>query len=130
MKIKLIFNRTSAFGTFVSAALLALLLSLVGSAVAGPATTVRVVPPTATFQGKSYGQWAASFWQWMMGLPLAGHPATDDPNFNFSAGQSGPVWYWAAPDGPITRRVTLPADTALFLTIRDVETSTLEDPPF
>lgn len=66
----------------------------------------------------------------MMALPLQGHPAIDDPSFNFSAIQSGNVWYWAAPEGTITRTVTLPADKALFLTIRDVETSTLEDPPF
>jgi hypothetical protein len=80
--------------------------------------------------GKSYSEWAVSFWQWMMALPLQGHPAIDDPNFDFSAGQSGKVWYWAAPDGPLTRHAALPADKALFLTLRDVDTSTLEAPPF
>jgi hypothetical protein len=35
-----------------------------------------------------------------------------------------------APDGYTTRAVTLPAGKALFLTIRDVETSSLEEPPF
>ena len=35
-----------------------------------------------------------------------------------------------APDGPLTRTVRLPAGKGLFLTIRDVETSTLEEWPF
>jgi len=91
---------------------------------------VRIVPPNAEFHGKTYGEWAASFWQWALALPLEGHPFLDTPGFDFSAGQSGKVWYWSSPDGPITRTVTLPEDKALFLTIRDVETSTLEDPPF
>jgi hypothetical protein len=91
---------------------------------------VRIVPPNATFHDKTYGEWAASFWQWSLALPLAGHPFLDTPQYNFSAGQSGKVWYWSSPDGPITRTVTLPKGKALFLTIRDVETSTLEDPPF
>ena len=50
----------------------------------------------------------------------------EDPYFDFGAGQSGKVWFWSSPDGPLTRIVTMPEDTALFLTIRDVETSSLE----
>jgi len=91
---------------------------------------IGVVPPGAKFQGKSYSEWAASFWQWMMGLPLEGHPLIDDPNYDFSSGQSGSVWFQAAPPGVIKRKATIPAGKALFLTIRDVDTSSLEDPPF
>jgi hypothetical protein len=128
MKTITITQRSPARG--ILPALLITLLIAGGPVLAGEHPAVRIVPPTADFQGKTYSQWAASFWQWMMALPLAGHPALDDPSFVFSAGQSGRVWYWAAPDGPITRRVTLPAGKALFLSIRDAETSTLEDPPF
>lgn len=92
--------------------------------------TEKIVRPDAKFQGKTYSQWAASFWQWMLSYPLAGHPAIDDPSFDFSARQSGNVWYWAAPDGPLTRTVTLPAGKAFLLSIRDVDTSSLELPPF
>src|SRR4051812_4139346 len=79
----------------------------------------KIIQPGEKFQGKTYNEWAASFWQWMMGLPLEGHPAIDDPSFQFSAGQSGHVWYWAAPEGTISRTVTLPEGKALFLSIRD-----------
>jgi len=104
-----------------------------GSALADHHKTVRIVPPGAQFHGRSYGQWAASFWQWSLALPLEGHPfldSPDDPYFDFSAGQSGKVWFWSSPDGPLTRIVTMPEGKVLFLTIRDVETSTLEEPPF
>src|SRR5882762_6505804 len=102
---------------------IAALLSAGGSALAEKHKAVRIVAPDATFRGKTYGEWAARFWQWMMALPLEGHPIIDDPNFDFTAAQSGKVWYWAAPDGPLTRSFSMPEGTALFLTIRDVETS-------
>jgi len=114
----------------LSTILIAALLTAGGSALAEKHKPVTIVPPDAKFHGKTYSQWAAKFWQWMMALPLEGHPIIDDPNFDFTAAQSGKVWYWAAPDGPLTRTFTMPEGTALFLTIRDVETSTLEDPPF
>jgi len=89
----------------------------------------HIFPPQSHPFGKSYGEWEASFWQWALARPLEGHPFLDTPEFDFSAGQSGKVWFVGAPD-LITRPATIPEGTALFLTIRDVETSTLEDPPF
>jgi hypothetical protein len=100
------------------------------------AADFHIVPPNAILFGKTYSQWAGSFWQWALALPLAGHPfaACPDPNDSaaFAKQQSGNghVWYWSAPDGPLTCYATLPVGKALFLTIRDIETSTLEAPPF
>jgi hypothetical protein len=91
---------------------------------------VVIVPPSAKYHGKTYGEWAAAFWQYAFALPLEVHPFLDTPEYNFSAGQSGAVWFWSSPDGPITRTVTLPEGKGLFLTIRDVDTSTLEEAPF
>jgi hypothetical protein len=92
-----------------------------------------VFPPHSHPYGKSYSQWAAEFWKWALALPLEEHPflpSPSDPDFDFSANQSGKVWFWSAPDGPMTRRVSIPAGKAIFLTLRDVETSSLEAPPF
>ena len=91
-----------------------------------------IVPPNAKFGGKSYSEWAAEFWQWAFSLPVEGHPFLDDSTeFDLSANQpDGPVWFWAAPDGPLTRHATIPAGKALFLTLRDVDASSLEEPPF
>jgi len=109
-----------------------LIAATVSPAVAGGRDDrkVKIFPPHSHPYGKSYAEWNAAFWQWSLALPVEGHPFLDTPEFDFSAGQSGKVWFVGAPDGPITRQVTLPEGKALFLTIRDVETSTLEEPPF
>lgn len=103
-----------------------------------PTTTgdPHVIPHNATFQGKTYSQWSVSFWQWAMKLPLSNppHPFTDCNNRPISAAQTGNVWYWSAPDlAPLTCNQTatiIPAGTAIFLTMLDVEASSLDDPPF
>lgn len=109
---------------------------LVGALLAGAGAghadekRVRIVPPGATYHGKTYGEWSAAFWQYALAQPVEGHLFLDTPEFDFSSGQKGDVWFVGAPDGPLTRHVELPSGKALFLTIRDVETSTLEEPPF
>jgi hypothetical protein len=113
-------------GTFV----LSVLLTAGGPAFAEKDKPLNVVPPNAKFHGKTYPEWAAKFWQWMLALPLEGHPVVEDGLFDFSAGQSGNVWFWASPEGTITRHVTLPEGKAFLLSLRDVDTSTLEEPPF
>ena len=90
---------------------------------------VQILPPDEKFAGKTYPEWAAAFWQWAFALPAEGHPF-QNADFDFSAGQKGPVWFWAAPDGPATIHATLPHGKALFLTLRDVDASSLEEPPF
>ncbi len=90
----------------------------------------HIYPPQSQPFGKSYSEWHAAFWQWALARPIEGHPFIDDPDYDFSAGQSGKVWFVGAPDGPLTRQATISEGTALFLTIRDVETSSLELPPF
>jgi hypothetical protein len=94
-----------------------------------PKTRPSSVPHSHPY-GKSYAEWVAAFWKWGLEFPLDGHPFLDDPSFDFGARQSGKVWFWAASDGPLERTVTIPAGKALFLTLRDAECSTLEDPPF
>jgi hypothetical protein len=91
---------------------------------------VVIVPPGAKFHGKTYGEWSAAFWQYALAQPLEGHLFLDTPEYDFSSGQKGDVWYVGAPDGPLTREVFLPSGKALLLTIRDVEVSSLEAPPF
>lgn len=92
---------------------------------------IRIFSPDSHPYGRSYGEWAAKFWEWSLALPIEGHPFlpnVEDPYFDLSADQSGKVWFWSSPDGPTNRIVTMPENKALFLTIRDVETSTLEAP--
>ena len=96
---------------------------------AGPATP-GVFPPQSSPYGKSYSQWSAAWWQWLMALPLDGHPGNDSPDFDVTEGQSGHVWFLTGPFGTIHRNVTIPAGTALYVALVNVESSTLEEPPF
>jgi len=125
-------NRTRQIGPRATLAILIIALLAFGASAAHakPKNAVEILSPDATYHGKTYPEWAAEFWQWMLGLPLEGHPVVDDGLFDFSAGQSGKVWFWASPEGTITREVTLPEGKAFLLSLRDVDTSSLEEPPF
>jgi len=94
-----------------------------------------VFPPNSHPYGQTYGEWAAAFWQYALARPLEGHPFLDTPEYDFAAGQTGRVWFWSAPDSAadgshLVREVSIPKGTALFLSIRDAEVSSLEEPPF
>jgi hypothetical protein len=110
-----------------------LALLLLTSATLKAAQTPLVAPPGSKPQGKSYGQWSAAWNQWALGLPVEGpppHPFIDDPGFDVTEGQTGSVWFLAAPFGTVERSCTLPSGKALFITLLNSECSTLECPPF
>ena len=91
----------------------------------------QIFAPDSEPYGSSYSEWEAAFWKWALELPLKGHPFNDDaPNYDFSAHQSGRVWFWSAPEEVFTRTATMPEGVAIFLTTLDVECSSLEAPPF
>ena len=87
------------------------------------------MPPGAKYHGKTYGEWSAVFWHYALAQPIEGHLFLDTPEFDFGSGQKGDVGFVDAADRPLTRHVTLLSRKALFLTIREVEPSTLEEPP-
>jgi len=93
-------------------------------------THPTVLPPQSTPFGKSYSEWSAAYWQWLFSLPVQGHPGTDSPDFDVTAGQSGHVWFLTGPFGEVEREVTIPPGTALFIALINVDSSTLEEPPF
>ena len=50
--------------------------------------------------------------------------------FDVQEGQSGNVWFLTGPFGTIERDATIPAGKALFVALINVDSSTLEAPPF
>ena len=92
--------------------------------------TPKVLPSNSLAYGKSYAGWSAAYWQWLFALPVDGHPGIDTPDFDVTDGQSGRVWFLTGPFGNIERNVTIPAGTALFVSLVNVDASTLEEPPF
>jgi hypothetical protein len=93
-------------------------------------STAAVLPSDSKPYGKSYSQWSAAFWQWALGLPTENHPFNDTPDFDVTEGQSGHVWFLASAFGTVERTATIPGGTALFVSMLDVEASSLEEPPF
>src|SRR5450755_2598554 len=90
-------------------------LSLLAAITAPTARAQTINPgvydPTATILGHTYGQWEAAWWQWAMSLPVTGpvpHPFNDDPAFNVTEGQSGPVWFLGAPLNTAQRTCNVP----------------------
>jgi hypothetical protein len=96
----------------------------------GHSKHARVFPPQSHPHGKTYSEWSAAYWQWLFALPVDGHPGTDNPDFNVTDGQSGRVWFLTGPFGAVERNVTIPAGTSLFVSLVNVDASTLEEPPF
>ena len=101
-----------------------------GALPASAVQTPKVLPPNSHSHGKSYAEWSAAYWQWLFALPVDGHPGTDSPDFDVTDGQSGRVWFLTGPFGEIERHVTIPAGTSLFISLVNVDASTLEEPPF
>jgi hypothetical protein len=113
----------------INVAMLAVALATMASF--SPATVHGgVLPPNSSPYGQSYSGWSAAYWQWLLGLPVDGHPGNDSPDFDVTEGQSGHVWFLTGPFGTIVRNVTIPTGTSLFVALINVESSTLEEPPF
>jgi hypothetical protein len=117
-------NRGSLWPLFLTVGL------AVGALPMGAAQTPKVMPLDSIAYGRSYSEWSAAYWQWLLSQPVDGHPGTDTPDFDVTDGQSGRVWFLTGPFGVIERDVTIPAGTALFVSLVNVEASTLEEPPF
>jgi hypothetical protein len=94
-----------------------------------------VLPPASSPYGHSYSEWSALWWQWAYSLPVTNHPLFDETGAFVGTGQSGPVWYLGGVfnvSGTATRNVTIPAGTALFFPIINVEWDNIcppSDPP-
>ncbi len=82
----------------------------------------RVLPPHSRPYGKSYAEWSAKWWQWVLSIPASVNPNLD-PTGEFSdQGQSGPVWFIAGNfGGDVTRSFNVPAGKALFFPIVNQE---------
>src|SRR5687767_13374836 len=95
--VRVAVRHTLFFGS--AAAVLALATasaSVVAGGGAGPRRNANslVFAPDARPYGKTYGEWAAEFWQYALEFPVEGHPFLDTPEYDFAAGQSGKVWFW------------------------------------
>ena len=93
----------------------------------------NVAPPDSRPYGKTYGEWAAKWWQWALAIPTDHNPLYDETGADAAQGQSGPVWFLCGvfnASGTAERTVTLPAEKALlFPIVNNVFISTLPTDP-
>ena len=95
----------------------------------------RIVPPDELVFNRTYGDWAAQWWEWALSLPATQHPLFDTADCD--AGQSGPVWFlggkFCATSSPNcspgvgTRACTVPLGKYLFFPIVNSDDSYIEE---
>jgi hypothetical protein len=91
-----------------------------------------VVASDQDFEGQSYAEWQARWYQWFASIPTADSPLFDDTGARCMTGQTGDVWFSAPVShaGTTERTCTLPEGTSVFYLVQQNECSTLEQPPF
>jgi Alcohol dehydrogenase GroES-like domain len=79
----------------------------------------KVLPPNAKFQGRTYGEWSARWWEWALSIPTADNPILDTTGEDCALKQKGSVWFLAGTfGGPgVIRECTLPPGKAIFFPI-------------
>ncbi len=110
----------------------------VQGAIAAP---VAPAPISSAPAGRTYGQWAAAFWQWVLGVPDNNYPVQsqhrrvnplkDVTGEHCAEHQIGDVWFLAGSwVGNVNRSCTIPAGKSLFFPlINNVYVGFLSDPP-
>jgi len=94
-----------------------------------------VIPRDSVAFGKTYGEWAAAWQQWSLSIPASKHPLFDAPGSDCSTGQkgldgkTGPVFFLGGKyNSAVAKRAcTVPAGTALFFPVVNVEDTVLEE---
>ena len=97
---------------------MALLLAIGSVHAAGRNPNPRIAPVNSSPYGKSYGEWANAWWQWVLSIPADRNPLTDETGAFCGEGQSGPVWFNAGTFGnSAERHCTVPAGKAIFMPV-------------
>ncbi|QCP47704.1 hypothetical protein FAZ95_00025 [Trinickia violacea] len=94
-----------------------------------------IVPPQQLVDGKSYSDWSAAWWQWLLAIPY-GAPRPNPAGYQTGAycqvNQSGSVWFLTGPNpnpgANLTEQCTVPAGQYILLPIINADCSTYELP--
>lgn len=129
----------TSYGLFRLAAYALVILALAMSAVKtvpkaiAQADSIKdgIFQPGSKPYGKTYGEWSAALWQWILSLPSDKSPNNDNTGKNCHQGQTGPVWYlWSTFGGAAERSCTIPSDKAIFFPLLSAECSFAEYPQY
>jgi hypothetical protein len=77
--------------------------------------------------GKTYAEWTAEWWKWVLSIPKTKSPLIDQNGMNCANNQSGPVWFLAGTLGGQTERsCSIASKKAILFPIINVESSFAE----
>jgi hypothetical protein len=81
-------------------------------------TNPGIAPPTSSSHGRTYGEWSAAWWQWVLSIPADRNPLTDPDGRYCGQHQSGPVWFLGGTFGnSVERSCTVPSGRAIFMPV-------------
>lgn len=83
--------------------------------------------------GKTYGEWSAAFWQWIISAPSDKNPSNVNDNTGkyCSKGQSGPVWFLPLVfSGDAVKTCNIPSGKTILFPVVVGECSTAEYPQY
>jgi hypothetical protein len=88
---------------------------------------LELFAPNSRPFGRTYAEWTAEWWQWVLSIERTENPLIDDTGRNCANNQSGPVWFLAGTlKGPAVRSCAIPADKAILFPVINVEASVAE----
>jgi hypothetical protein len=88
---------------------------------------LELFAPNSRPFGRTYAEWTARWWQWVLSIAKTENPLVDDTGRNCANNQSGPVWFLAGTlKGPAVRSCAIPADKAILFPVINVEASVAE----
>lgn len=122
-----VYRTLNAWKALVAMATLALFLAG-NAAMAARDPNNSIAKPQGSYQGHSYGEWAAEWWQVMYSIPVVNgqHPLL---NGGAVTNGSGDLFLSAAP-GTATIEITVPNSTTIIVPVVNAECSTIEPDPF
>lgn len=93
--------------------------------------TPKILPPTSSIEGLTYGEWLAKWWKYALEAPVEENPISGETGNNCvyqRIGNVGLVLANSSLDKPIECEV--PTGMMLFVEVLGAECSTLEEAPF
>jgi hypothetical protein len=88
----------------------------------------EVFSPDSSPYGRTYGEWTAEWWKWLISMPTEENPLNDPTGERCAEQQSGPVWFLVGSGGgKAERSCTIPAGVAVLIPAINVECSFAED---
>jgi hypothetical protein len=98
--------------------IMVLTVAMVVPAEAARSADSMVIPPQASAFGKSYGEWSAAWWNWVLMTPADKNPLMNE-GASCAENQDGQVWMLVGSFGedPVTRTCTIPTGKAILIPI-------------